>query len=103
VALIGIDFDHTVCDTGKDRGDGWHPPIPNARETICTLREHGHKILIHSCNRKSWIEKWMREMDIPFDYIWDEKGKPAADLYIDDRGYHFDGTWDLESIERRLK
>lgn len=101
MALIAIDFDHTLVE-----GD---QPREGAREAINALREHGHKILIHSCNEVSWIKKVLNNNDIRFDGIFGETKlegkKPLADLYIDDKGYHYKGNWNAElpEILARLK
>ncbi|HVI39171.1 MAG TPA: hypothetical protein VM577_00795, partial [Anaerovoracaceae bacterium] len=94
--------DHTLVE-GKDAR-------PYAKEAINILREAGYKIIIHSCNNKSWIEKVLNDNDIRYDYIWCAESvdkpttfrndaKPVADLYIDDRGYHFRGNWEKELPE----
>jgi hypothetical protein len=87
MALIGIDFDHTLVEGSK--------AIPGAREALNALREAGHKVLIHSCNGTDWIERVMANNDMRFDGVWEDKGKPICDLYVDDRGYHFKGDWTL--------
>lgn len=82
--LIGIDFDGTLVN-----GD---QPIKGAREALNRLREQGHKIMIYSCNNKSWIERVMLKNDMRYDYIF-EGTKPVCHLYIDDRNIKFDGNW----------
>lgn len=83
--LIGVDFDHTLV-----HGD---VPIPGAREAMQALRDAGYKILIHSCNRKEWIERVLNNNDIPYDYVYD-LGKPNCHVFIDDRAVNFSGDWD---------
>ena len=95
MATIGIDFDHTLVD-----GD---VPKQFAREAINILREKGHKIVIHSCNNVKWIEKVLANNDIRYDWIWDQKGKPICDIYIDDKGYHYRGDWETEVNEVLLR
>jgi beta-phosphoglucomutase-like phosphatase (HAD superfamily) len=95
--IAAIDFDHTIWDTPNNT------PIKGAREAINLLREKGIKVIIHSCNNKSWIEKCLNNNDIRFDWIWDQTGKPVADIYIDDCGYHFTNwEFDLPDILSRL-
>lgn len=100
MAVLAIDFDNTMVKNSKDTLNG-------LRDSINLLREYGHKIIIHSCNNPAWIEKVLIDNDIRFDFIWNNKGKPLADLYIDDKGYHFpyDGDWTTEtpSILARLE
>lgn len=90
MAVIAVDFDHTLVDGDKLR--------PYAREAMNILREKGHVIVIHSCNGDKWVEQVLRDNDVRYDYIWkDDSGKkPIADLYVDDRGYHYKGDWEEE-------
>lgn len=95
---IAIDFDGTIRDTTTNT------PISGVKEVLGKLREASVEIIIHSCNRPSFVERWMNDYGLPFDYIWDEKGKPIADLYIDDRAFHFTGSWgdDIDYLLGRL-
>jgi hydroxymethylpyrimidine pyrophosphatase-like HAD family hydrolase len=99
MAVIAIDWDHTLMD-GKE----W---LPGAQKALNRLREEGHKIIIHSCNNDNWILKNLQEVGIPVDGVWKEDGKPIADLYIDDNGYHFpyNGDWagEIDKILERVK
>jgi len=85
MAVLAIDFDNTLVN-GEEA-------LPFAREAINILREDGHKVIIHSANDVPWIAKVLREHRIMYDKIWDNPGKPLADLYIDDRGFDFKGSW----------
>ena len=101
MAVLAIDFDHTLVDGDK--------PLEGAREAINILREEGHKIVIHSCNNTEWIKKVLNDNDIRFDYIWGSSSrrepKPICDIYIDDKGFRFSGSWkeDLPQILDLLK
>lgn len=91
MAVLAVDFDNTMFEGDK--------PLPGVKEAINILREKGHKIVIHSCNNKSWIERCLNNNDIRFDHICDNaNGKPLADLYVDDKGYYFpyNGDWSEE-------
>jgi hypothetical protein len=83
--------------------------LPGAQDALKRLREEGHKICIHSCNNPGWIEKQLKEAGIVVDLVWEKKhgSKPLADLYVDDKGYHFpyNGDWALETekVLERLK
>lgn len=88
MACIGIDFDHTLVYGAT--------PIKGAKQAINILREAGHKVVIHSCNNPKWIEKVLRDNDIRFDHIWDDKGKPICDIYVDDKGFRFTGDWEAD-------
>lgn len=90
--VVAIDFDSTIVHIDQ--------PIYGAKDAINLLREKGYYILIHSCNHKQWIERILNDNDIRFDYICEnDGGKPVADIYIDDKGYHFKGDWPTEVNE----
>jgi hydroxymethylpyrimidine pyrophosphatase-like HAD family hydrolase len=93
--LVAIDFDHTLWDSANQ------VPMPGAKEAINLMREKGIRIIIHSCNNVKWIEKCCNNYDIRFDWIWNATGKPIADLYIDDRGYHFT-DWSPAEVTKML-
>lgn len=97
MAVVAMDWDHTLFDHATGQ------LLPGARDGICILREHGHKIIIHSCNQASFIEATCLLHDLRYDGIWDKKGKPVADCYVDDKGFHFT-NWadDKYSILDRL-
>lgn len=109
---ICIDFDGTIVDhefpwIGKLK--------PGVREALQLFRALGYRILISSCRTSNWhkeefghvdegpamqrpIVKDMIEAlnkaDIPYDVVDDgSKGKPFADLYIDDKGLRFQDNW----------
>lgn len=90
MALIAMDFDHTLVDG--------ETPIAGAKNAINLLRERGHKILIYSANGPEWIEKVLNNADIRFDSIHTGP-KPSCDIYVDDRGYHFNGDWPKSVLE----
>lgn len=102
MAVIAIDFDGTMVNG--------ETILPGVRRAINILREDGHKVIIHSCNELSWIKKVLDSNEVRYDYVWGEtKGfgsKPLADLYVDDKGYHFpyNGDWndELPKIQARL-
>ena len=90
MAVIAIDWDHTLMN-GKE----W---VSGAQKALNLFREYGHTIVIHSCNEKSWIERQLAEAGIAATV---SEKKPVAALYIDDRGYRFEG-WDGNECERIL-
>lgn len=93
--IAAIDFDHTIWDSPNNQ------PMLGAKEAINLMREKGIKIVIHSCNSRNYIEKSMERTGLHYDWIWDHPGKPVADIYIDDRGYHFKG-WNDYEVDRML-
>lgn len=96
MAVLAIDFDNTLIV-----GDKW---LPGALDALKLFREKGHKVIIHSCNNSAWISKCLREDVTPVDGIWYGVGKPLADLYIDDKGYHHphNTPWDDEEVSKVL-
>lgn len=102
MSIIAVDFDHVLVD-----GD---VPKHGAKDAMNLLREHGHKVLIHSCNSTKWVKKVLDANDIRYDGIHDVQysngsTKPVAALYVDDRGYHFKGDWprEVHLILKRLE
>jgi predicted mannosyl-3-phosphoglycerate phosphatase (HAD superfamily) len=87
---IAVDFDGTLVDQQLQ----W---LPGALEALQRMVKAGHKVIIHSC-RANWpegmasIEHKLQAagLGIP---IWDQPGKPAADIYVDDRAVHFANNW----------
>lgn len=86
MGVVALDFDGTMVFGAA--------PIKGLKNAVNMIRECGHKVVIHSCNNPRWIEKVLRDLDIRYDYLWDDQGKPIADLYIDDKGFHFRDDWD---------
>ena len=87
-----MDWDHTAWDNPNDA------PADGFRDFLDEIHSRGNKIIVHSCNQPSWIRKMCDEYDLRVDAIWGESpmdhgAKPVAALYVDDRGYHFDGDW----------
>ena len=94
---IAIDWDNTLFDTPNNR------PMEGARDALSDLHERGHRVLIHSANRKEWIVKCCDEWDIRYDGIWDQPGKPAyVACFIDDRAIQFRGNWS-DSVKEVLR
>lgn len=89
---IGVDFDWTLWHSRKQE------PMPGAIEAMQQLRERGFKIMVHSCNNPGFIRQCCTNYGIPIDAVWGESsldagGKPNCEVFIDDRGFYFDGDW----------
>lgn len=92
-AVIAIDWDGTIVDSSTKVKDP--ELLPEAKKAIARFREEGHQVVIFSANNPKWIQKWLDEWGIVVDYIWDDKGKLNADIFVDDKGYHkpFNDSW----------
>lgn len=112
---ICVDFDGTIVDHEFPKIGALKRGV---REALEVFRKAGFRILISSCRTCSWDEetfgRWdctpidrprVREMiefldkeGIPYDEIDNGmRGKPLADLYIDDKGLRFQDNWKLIS------
>lgn len=89
--------------------------LPGAKEALKKLKKAGHYITIYSSRtceelrdnefdmkkHKEDIENFLKNNDIPFDEIYDKRGKPPCTFYIDDRNIEFKNNWP-EIIARLL-
>jgi len=96
---IGLDFDGVL----HDYSNGWDGPMPKRQpiegslEFVKKLQSSGYEVFIMSSRAKTedgkdGIKKWLKKHDFPQLEITREKKQ--AILYIDDRGYRFDGDFD---------
>ena len=98
---ICFDFDGVLSsyDGWKDGAIG--EPILNGVKLAKLCHEAGYKIVINTCRthpqhgagnqREQFlaIKKWLYDNKVSYDWV-EMKGKPIADVYIDDRGMYFD-------------
>lgn len=101
---VALDFDDTLVGYKKYGEPGeW---LPGALEGLIGLLKSGRKVVIFSC-RANWVEGLAeivaklrahpflaRALDRGDLKVWVEEGKPPAALYVDDRGFRFEGSWD---------
>jgi len=110
--VIAIDLDGTILDnTGtKEFGE----PLPGARQALAELKSAGYTIIIHTVRGdEEAVARELQRYQIPFDYInhnpnqpdYANRGKPLAEVYIDDRAVHFNGNWNnvVETVRQLLE
>lgn len=100
LVILAIDWDGVIHDRmhpieGKRLGG----PMPHAKEILYELRSRGHTIIIHSVVPSQVIADWMAYYDLPYDSI---AKKVVADLYVDDKGHHFENWPDTLSAIIKL-
>ena len=111
VKYYAVDFD-AVISTYK----GWKGkrvfgfPIDGVQTCLKLIQESGGKIIIYTTRLEiDEIKKYLSQFDIPFDYVNFSPltqeldlhpSKIMADVYIDDRGFRFDGIWNEEVVEK---
>ena len=87
---VALDFDGVIHDWAHPKpGRKMGLPMEGTQEALTLLKSAGYTILIHSCNRPQVIRDFMHYYKLPFDFIWEEKGKPIADWYVDDNALRF--------------
>lgn len=100
---VAIDIDGVIADysMGWQGDDFIGDPLPGAREFLQSLREDGYKVILHSCRSTKRLVEYCFKHMLPYDYINENPelvspnpGKPAATVYLDDRGLCFEGDFD---------
>ncbi len=89
-----IDLDGTICSEEKTFSRSMAKPLEKSIESINSLYEAGHTIIIYSA--RSWQEyemttDWLHNNDIKYHQLI--LGKPIGDFWIDDRAIAFE-NWD---------
>lgn len=87
-----VDIDDVLAVDNSRTPIGRRLIVNEAAESIRFLKQKGFRIILHT-SRPKYQEtetiKWLNENKIEFDRI--KFGKPRGILYIDDRGYRFNG------------
>lgn len=114
---ISIDFDGVIHKYSKGYGDGkiYDPPVPGANEFLTKHFKAGNPQFILSTRNPDDIVTWMSEqfphlvfVRVPdLTVFWNRKNvigvtnrKLAAHIYIDDRGFKFEGYFpDIDKFE----
>lgn len=98
--VFAFDFDGVIgLHEGVFKGVHHENDInPEVKKAIHELKRLGHIIVIHSLRPSSFLRKYCKKHDIPFDYINKtpfisdgNKGKPFATVYVDDKAYCYRG------------
>jgi len=101
---VCIDVDGTLLEYDGFRGEEvLGKPLPSAAEATKQLKEDGWTIIIFTTRGNTdFIANYLKEHDIVFDHINENPnnpkgsnmGKPIAEVYVDDRGLTFTGSWE---------
>lgn len=106
---IVFDFDGVIHKYSKGWQDGsiYDEPVEGIKEVIDYLRQNYEVVIVSSRSTqlkgREAMQEWLNKYNIKVDQIL--AGKPPAFIYIDDRGYKFDGTklhsliWDIEHFK----
>ena len=120
--IVAVDFDGTLCD---HEFPSIGAPKVGAKEALQRIRDLGFKILIWTCRtchfnyeifggdpsthtfeRQSVKDMiaWLDANGIPYDEIDDgSRGKPLANLYVDDKAWRFDHTTNWFTIANMVE
>lgn len=100
---ICLDVDGTLLHYDTWRGeDHFGEPIVGAVEMTRLLRQNGWHIIIHTTRgNEPKLGAYLKSKGFAFDEInknkyqpaGTNKGKPIADIYVDDRAIGFRGNW----------
>ena len=72
------------------------PPVPGMPELLQRLQAMGFRLVVHSTRTATEegaraVNSWLLRWGFPADVMELSATKPPADLYVDDRGYRFEG------------
>lgn len=107
---ICVDFDGVIAHYTEFEGnDKFGEPIQGVQNALKVLKERDFTIIIFTTRKDTKaLRDYLKRNDITYDAINENpnqpegtnKGKPIADIYLDDRALRFDGNWKwaLESI-----
>ncbi len=105
---ICIDFDDTLC--GRD-----DLPLPGAKEAVFAFKTAGCRVVVGSARldpkllgellplRIQKLKDWCQQHGLAIDDV--VAHKPVADIYVDDKGCHFNGDWGAtrQVVTQRLR
>jgi hypothetical protein len=88
---VCVDFDGVLYDTANRRA------LPGAINFVHNCIENGYKVVVHSERSERpagvrWIKQWLND-ECGVEGVDVAITKPEADIYIDDKGLRFEGTY----------
>lgn len=109
VVIVAVDFDgvlHNPDDVAPGHKMG--RPVEGAVQAVLDLSHLEDTVIVHSCRANTpaglaamvaWLEWAGLADDVK---VWDQPGKPVADVYVDDRGIGFTSWSEVFSAIGRL-
>lgn len=108
---IAVDFDgviHQYVSQWVDEHTIPDPPMPGAFAWLRQMVEH-YRVIVYSSRLPAGLSemgRWFEENGgqdlLERLEFWDKPGKPTALIYVDDRGFRFEGAFPtLEQIRTR--
>ena len=110
-----MELDGTICE---HRYPEFGLPLAGAKEELQRLKAAGFHLIIHTVRTSSYftasaeyrpevnsseaVQAYLQQHDIPFDEIW-MHDKPAAVLYLDDRGMRVWGNHQKSNWHKIVK
>lgn len=97
---VAIDFDGVIHSyTTPFNGDHSYipdPPVPGSKEAMWRYVEKYNVVVfsVRAAFAAEAIRQWMKVWEFPEVEI--TAIKPSAHVYVDDRGWRFDGNWDFD-------
>lgn len=104
---IAVDMDGVLSQYhGWEGDDKIGFPILGAREGMEELKKLDFHIVVHTTRGDAQVKEWLGRFKVPYDEInvnsaisGQNRGKPVAAIYLDDRAIVFNGSW-KEAIKR---
>ncbi len=100
--VVAVDVDGVIYEQVIGGPTDYGPIIDGASEILCYLYTHGWYVLINTARvafpffddeALQYMSSKLISDGIKFNRIWTGRGKPLADVYIDDRNVSFEGDW----------
>jgi quercetin dioxygenase-like cupin family protein len=99
-----IDLDNTLCRT-EDRDYENSTPIQDRIDYVKSLKDAGHNVTIWTArgsksgiNYEELTKKQLSDWNVQYDNLL--LGKPAYDIYIDDKSFNVDSFWPVPNTSK---